>query len=281
VRWVSRVVIGPLLAFSLGLVLGGSSNRQSTHSLFDSITHATSYLEHNQARMLRAKSAIGVPFEAYNWGGYADVYAWNSLGTFARVSGTWTIPAVTCPTASTAGVGAQDLIVADWVGMDGFSSGTVEQLGSMSQCFEGVATYFVWWEMYPGGSSQVSFAYPGDVIHASVVRRTSESYQLSLTDSTNPEVSFSTTQSCLVMDLCLNDSAEWIVERPAYQIGVTPEADYGTTTVTHMSATLRHSRYKFATYGIWTVDATDSYALAKVSPLVKGSSYTSTWLNSY
>ena len=278
-KWASRIAIGLLLALSLGLVVGRSSTHQSTHTLFASLAHATAYLKHNAATMIRAKS-VGSPFKAYNWGGYAESYAWNSPGTFARVSGTWTIPAVTCPTAATAGIGAQDLIAADWVGLDGFSSGTVEQLGSMSQCFEGVATYLVWWEMYPGGSSQVSFAHAGDVIHASVVRTTSESYRLSLTDRTNPEASFTTIQSCQVMDLCQNDSAEWVVERPAYDIGITPLADYGTTSFTDLSVTVRHSRYKFSTNSIWTVDATDSYLLAKVSPLVN-KSFTSTWENSY
>ena len=278
-KWAPRVAVGLLLALSVGVVGFSTSKSAISHqSSGSSYTHARAYLRLNDARMLRAKTDGS--FKAYNWGGYADVYAWNSLGTFARVSGTWTIPAVTCPTAATTGVGAQDLIVADWVGLDGFSSGTVEQLGSMSQCFEGVATYFVWWEMYPGGTSQVSFAQPGDVIHASIVRETSESYRLKLTDRTNPEASFSTTQSCMVVDLCENDSAEWIVERPAYQIGITPEADYGKTTFTNLAVTVRHSRYKFSTYGIWTVDATDSYMLAGVSPLASDG-FTSTWRNSY
>ena len=284
---VTRTIIALTLAVGLCFAAGfGSSSttkpaitHQSRESLY--AKNALFYLKHDE-RMLRAKSLPATPanVKSYNWGGYAEGYGPSSLGTFTAVSGSWTIPHVTCPTAGTRGVGAENLIVADWVGLDGLSSSTVEQLGSMSQCYEGVASYLVWWEMYPSGSANVSFAEAGDAIHASVTVNAAGNYVLALTDVQDPEASFKTTQPCIGQGICQDNSAEWVVERPAYQIGLIPEADYGKTTFTDASSTPTNAKYRFTTYRIWTVDATDSYLLAGVSPLV-AERFTSTWRNSY
>ncbi len=79
---------------------------------------------------------------------------------------------------------AEDQITSDWVGLDGFNSGTVEQLGTISWCFQGTPTYFTWYEMFPAGTIEVGTTLkPGDKIAASVTR-TGTSYALKLTDST-------------------------------------------------------------------------------------------------
>ena len=46
---------------------------------------------------------------------------------------------------------AEDQITSNWVGLDGFgnSPATVEQLGTISWCFQGTPTYFTWYEMFP------------------------------------------------------------------------------------------------------------------------------------
>ncbi len=71
----------------------------------------------------------------------------STNGTFTKVSGAWTVPTVTCTN--------EDRITSDWVGLDGFSSSTVEQDGTVSQCFEGQAVYYTWYEMYPAGTIAV------------------------------------------------------------------------------------------------------------------------------
>lgn len=215
---------------------------------------------------------------AFNWGGYADVSGgFNGPGEtqFSAVSGTWRIPRVVCPTARTPGVGASDSIVADWVGLDGFNSDTVEQLGSMSQCFQGRAFYYVWWEMYPGGSKTISsLVRPGDLISARVYSNNQDWYKLSLVDASTPEASFTTVQPGFGD---ADSSAEWVVERPAYQIGITPMADYGSTTFTNMQAT---ADGPYAVYAMYTIDATDSYLLATVGAEVH-QSFTSRWMGYY
>ena len=59
------------------------------------------------------------------------------------------MPGVVCPTAPYTN---QDAFLANWVGIDGFSDGTVEQLGTAAQCYEGVTYYYVWYEMFPAGT---------------------------------------------------------------------------------------------------------------------------------
>ena len=71
-----------------------------------------------------------------NWAGYADVLH-HGQGTFTNVSGSWTVPKLTCT--------KEDRITSDWVGLDGFSSATVEQDGTASQCFEGTPVYYSWY----------------------------------------------------------------------------------------------------------------------------------------
>lgn len=143
------------------------------------------------------------PVDSSNWSGYADD---NRDGnTYSSVTATWTEPAVSCRQ------GEQSL-AAFWVGIDGFSSGTVEQDGTLAQCFDGSAFYYTWWEMFPSNNAQFigMTVSPGDPIIASVVKNGS-SYTLKLTDTANSSDSFLTTQTCTD---CADSSAEWIAEAP-------------------------------------------------------------------
>jgi hypothetical protein len=158
-----------------------------------------------------------------NWSGYAD--SESGSNKVSRVSGDWTIPAVQCLPAPYQN---QDAFLANWVGIDGFSNGTVEQLGSAAQCFEGVTYYYVWYELYPAATVEegttacindnVDCPQPGDRISASVTVTPAGSgennYKLTLIDHTRRDESFSTTQQCAVAT-CVDSSGEWIVERPA------------------------------------------------------------------
>ena len=72
-------------------------------------------------------------FYSTNWSGYANN---NSGGnTYSNVSAHWTQPAITCPTK-------EEQLAAFWVGIDGYTSNTVEQAGTLAQCFEGTAHYY-------------------------------------------------------------------------------------------------------------------------------------------
>lgn len=136
--------------------------------------------------------------------GYTDT---NSAGnTYHEVSATWTQPAITC--------GASTTVVSFWVGIDGYTSATVEQAGTEVECDSGKATYFSWWEMYPGAPQVVGTTVKsGDKITASVTKSGSSKYTLAVTDATHTADSFTVTQTC-APTTCLDSSAEWI-EQPA------------------------------------------------------------------
>ena len=92
-----------------------------------------------------------------NWAGYA------ATGThgFTSVSANWTQPTGHC----TGG----NQYAAFWVGLDGYSSSTVEQTGSEVDCAGRTPQYYAWYEIYPGAS--MTFTNPvraGDQFSGSV-----------------------------------------------------------------------------------------------------------------
>lgn len=163
-----------------------------------------------------AAPAVLNTVKSSNWSGYAD-----TGGTFSDVSAAWVEPAVTCPSSTTS-------LAAFWVGIDGYSSKTVEQDGTLAECYKGSAYYASWWELYPTNTIQVvgETVKPGDKITASVVR-TGTKYALKVTDATTSGNNVNETASCAAKT-CVDSSAEWIAEAPSNSTGVLPLADFGT-----------------------------------------------------
>ena len=58
---------------------------------------------------------------SFNWSGYADVS--KTANTFTNVSGQWKTPKVRCT--------KEDQLTSEWVGIDGYNNGTVEQDGTI------------------------------------------------------------------------------------------------------------------------------------------------------
>jgi Peptidase A4 family len=222
------------------------------------------------ARAIEGVTARGTA----NWSGYADTA--TKAQTFTKVSGSWTTPSVTCS--------REDQITSNWVGLDGLNSSTVEQLGTMSWCFQGKPIYFTWFEIFPNGAEEVGTTLqPGDKIAASVTR-SGTSYTLKLTDSTHPANSFTRTGTC-ALTKCLDTSAEWISERPSFSIGIAPLAHYNAFKITNGSQTSNGTAGTIGTgpgvTAITMLDATSIYKLATVSALTGGNSFSTTWRNSY
>jgi hypothetical protein len=212
---------------------------------------------------------------SFNWSGFADVE--GGANTVSKVSGQWVIPFVQCPSGLYRN---QDAFIAQWVGIDGFTSPTVEQLGTGTQCFEGVTYYYVWYEMFPAGmveegtvaciNNNVDCPQPGDFISASVTVTAGGNYTLSLTDFTHPEESFSVNAAC-APSVCLDSSAEWIVERPAFELPfgfqILPLVDFFQTgffdgTLTSGGKTTRIEGFQDGTvYDIAMIDDSESYFL--------------------
>lgn len=158
-----------------------------------------------------------------NWSGYA------TTGTkYTDVKGTWTEPSVTCSSGQTA-------YSSFWVGIDGDTTNTVEQLGTDSDCSSGSPVYYGWWEMYPKGSNNISSSTypvkPGDSLSAEVSTNGSGSFILTMTNNTRGWT-FSTTQNSRKAK---RGSAEWIAEAPSSG-GVLPLADFGTVNFSNCTA---------------------------------------------
>ena len=201
-------VLGLVIAVSPGASAATSASASSAAAYAHALAAARAAIRHLSIGQHATDHAVGhssrsrglTQVQSTNWAGYAD-----TSSTFSTVTGSWSEPAVTCGSRGTDAV--------FWVGIDGFTSGSVEQDGTFAECSGGSAFYFTWWEMFPTNAIQVvgSSVVPGDSITSSVVR-SGTSYTLKVTDSTHPANSFSTTQSC---SNCANSSAEWIAEAPS------------------------------------------------------------------
>ncbi len=149
-----------------------------------------------------------------NWAGYA---ATGSAGQFTSVSGSWTQPAGQC--------GGGNQYAAFWVGLDGYSSSTVEQTGSEVDCIRGVAQYYAWYELYPGASLNFpNPVRPGDHFTASVSYTGGNQFQLTLAD-----ISRGWTQTLTkTLAGAARSSAEIITEAPSSTFRTLPLTNFGT-----------------------------------------------------
>jgi hypothetical protein len=254
----------------------------SARFLSEARTALAKYLRHYHPQAMlvhpgRVHSNKGVTVSrSFNWSGYADTA--SKAQTFTKVSASWTAPSVSC--------NAEDQITSNWVGLDGFTSGTVEQLGTLGQCFQGSPVYITWYEMFPSPTGLTVVGQtlkPGDKITASVTR-TGTSYVLKLTDATTAGNNISVTKTC-ALATCKDTSAEWISERPSFSIGVVPQVKYNAFKITSGSVT---ANGKTTTIGagpgvnsIKMIDATQTYNLNTVSALTGGNAFSTTWKNSY
>jgi Peptidase A4 family len=168
-------------------------------------------------------STSGNTVTAGNWAGYAALPQ-HSSGQFRFVEATFTVPSVNCTTTPTS-------TSVHWVGLDGFNSGTVEQVGVESDCDGSTPTYSAWWENFPANPIVTVFSLnAGDAVTASVFFKNASGahhhqYNLVLTDVTSGQ-SFNLWEKCGAAS-CKNNSAEIISEAPSNSGGILPLADYG------------------------------------------------------
>src|SRR5712691_12907793 len=91
------------------------------------------------------RGAISHQAQSTNWSGYAA-----TTGTYTSVSASWVQPAGICSRGNQ--------YAAFWVGLDGYTSSTVEQTGSEVDCAGRTPSYYAWYEVYPG--TAVNFPNP-------------------------------------------------------------------------------------------------------------------------
>jgi peptidase A4-like protein len=160
-----------------------------------------------QGRMHRISNSTST-----NWSGYAV-----TGGRYSSVSASWTEPSVTC-----SGTTAYSSF---WVGLDGDTSGTVEQTGTDADCSGSTPQYYAWYEMYPKFPTNLrGTVRPGDKLNATVTTNGKGSFTLTLSDTTQGWTNTTTAR----LKSAKLASAEVIAEAPSSSGGVLPLANFGT-----------------------------------------------------
>jgi hypothetical protein len=152
--------------------------------------------------------------DSTNWSGYAVT------GTsFTHAAGSWIVPTVNCTKTP-------NTFAAFWVGIDGWTSSTVEQTGTDSDCSGSTPSYYAWYEFYPHPSILISSVpvSPGNKMSATVSFSGSE-FTITITNETTGK-SFSKSSK---VSGAKRSSAEWIAEAPCCTNagGILPLADFG------------------------------------------------------
>lgn len=209
-----------------------------------------------------------------NWGGYASLTSLTApqAGSVSFVGGRWEVTPVNAT--------AVNAWSASWVGIDGYASGTVEQIGTESDWINGRPVYSAWYEMYPKRSMRIPMTIsPGDVMSASVQYNGKSGFTLTLINTTTG-ARFSITQKS---NAAKRSSSEWILE-PPWSGGVLPLADVGVvpfdsaqTIINGHLGAINDSRW---TYDAITIVSSAGNTVAVPSGLSSaGSAFTMTWMN--
>lgn len=188
---------------------------------------------HNHPPMIKA-SGVNPPkhlvtppktdfWYSQNWAGYAVSGPSNSV---TNVKGTWIVPTVQTT--------ARNQYSGNWIGIDGFNSGSVEQCGTDSNTdSRGEPVYDAWYEFYPAPC----YMFPnfpvvaGDKITADVTYNPSTTnpntgtYTVSLTNARTNFIATATSSSMI----CDRSSAEWVTEAPSMGNNILPLTNFGIT----------------------------------------------------
>jgi hypothetical protein len=212
-----------------------------------------------------AAQAGGIRHEAEstNWSGYA-----GTTGTYTSVSASWTQPAGTCSRG--------DQYAAFWVGLDGYTSSSVEQTGSEVDCVGRTAQYYAWYEMYPGPSEDyTNTVKAGDHFNASVTYAGSNKFSLYIADTTQ---GWSHTTTATLANAA-RSSAEVIIEAPCCTAsgGILNLTDFGTVNIT---GSLANGAAIGNAGGLTEIVMIDSEGRDRdsVSSLSGGENFSATWI---
>jgi hypothetical protein len=210
-----------------------------------------------------------------NWAGYAVVPSAN--GEIDEVTAEWYVPTTSCsePTGSAEAV--------QWIGIDGWGSGTVEQDGTLEYCSSPGATpqYYLWWEFYPYNSIQIcstcSGVAPGQFVQAYVMYNPGAEvngkvgvYTLTITDLSNYAITVTVTgnpSTCNSGGACEggpNHSVECIAEDPGTGSGsLWTLANYGSVKFYACEASINGKYTGIGSFG----KTVTTYELTQTGPI--------------
>ena len=196
-----------------------------------------------------------------NWSGYAV-----TGGTFKTVTSSWTQDAISCTSNS------EETDMSPWVGIDGYSSKTVEQTGSSGDCDGLTPDYYTWYEMYPKNPVIINeTVQPDDQFTATVTHTAGTDYTLTLEDITQGWTN-KVTKSITAKD----DSAEAVMEMAAKYLSQFDTDPFTSFTVDGKPI----GSYKKSPFKIHQMEIKDGSTLCdSTSPLSNRADFTVTWLN--
>jgi Peptidase A4 family len=258
-RWC---ILLAMLALTIGTVVSASSASAATSAGGFRPGGPIHLVGGNSSSYVRG---ISHQATSTNWSGYAA-----TTGTYTSVSASWTQPKGTCTSG--------DQYAAFWVGLDGYSSSSVEQTGSEVDCVGRTAEYYAWYEMYPGPSENYSNTVrSGDHFNASVTYLGSNRFSLFIADTTQGW-SHTTTAS---LSGAARSSAEVIVEAPCCTSGggILPLTNFGTISLT---GSLANGAALGSAGGVTGITMVDNSGRDKdtISSLSGGENFSATWVRS-
>lgn len=178
-----------------------------------------------------------IPFKngtSINWCGpvAATSIAHPTPHTVSAVAGTWTVPSIQRATHNT--------YCSMWVGIDGFTSPTVEQIGVDCDWSHGHQVNYAWFEMYPDYAYEI-VGFPviiGDSISASVVYTGNDVFVLSIFNNTRHVYTIIPTTYTTLAG-AQRSCAEWIVEAP-YENGILPLSHFNSVNFNYCNAIINN-----------------------------------------
>jgi hypothetical protein len=222
-----------------------------------------------------------------NWSGYAVTGGNDSV---SDVKGSWVVPALPLPgqlNACTSGTQYSSF----WVGIDGYSSNTVEQIGTDSDCQNGSPVYYAWYEFYPKFPYNIPIAINKNDVISAEVSYSGGQFTVSITDCSPTLNTCTSWKHSEKMPNAKRSSAEWIIEDSG---GLLP--DFGTVYFGQDSTGVSNTCYatvllanekepttgSIGSFGasvfeITMVDGTT--VMSQPSSLSDGTSFTDTWMN--
>ena len=167
-----------------------------------------------------ADVAGGSIYYSGNWSGYVATPKSGGATAFRYVVGSYTVPSVNCSASPNS-------FSYHWIGLDGWTDGTVEQDGIASECIGSTPEYYAWYELYPLANTQQIPVNAGDAITSSVYYNSStRDYTLLLTDQTTGQ-GFQIIRPCPSGSTCENSSAEAITEGYYFDTAFAGTSDFG------------------------------------------------------
>ena len=226
---------------------------------------------------LRIRNADGT---ALNWSGYtvATNLQKPKKGSVSNVAGQWVVPGIYQASSD-------DAFCSTWVGMDGYSSPTVEQIGTEDDWTPVGEQDYAWFEMYPDAGYEIMGfpVAPGDQIGAGVRSSGNGKFVLAITNYSAGAyyivpASYSRSSSAV------RSSGEWIVEAPSMGNNVLPLSDFDTISfadckvvVNGVKGSIVNAKWQFEAM---TMEASDGAVMSVPSNLsANGTGFSVAWYN--